>query len=144
MKTSKIFAVAAILLGLAMPIQTSSQEDIAEITEKNCKEHFQRPFILTGRPFRALITDEEVAEFRATFLSGVTYRIATGNAGNNYVQFALYDGDHNLIFTNTEYENAPYWDFSLDGYMECIVEATLDKAITSSGFVILMTGFKID
>lgn len=144
MKTSKITALIALIIALAIPAQLNSQDDIATITENNCKSHFERPFILTGRPFKALITDEETAEFRATFLSGVTYRIAAGNAGNNYVQFSLYDQEHNLVFSNVDFENAPYWDFKLDGYMECIVEAKLDKAITSSGFVILMTGFKIN
>lgn len=46
-----------------------------------------------------------------------------GNAASSKVVFSVYDIDHNLLFSSKDYGNAPYWDFSVDGYMECIVEA---------------------
>ena len=85
-----------------------------------------------------------MAEFRATLFSGTTYRIAVGNADKNNVIFSVYDIDHNLLFSSRDFGNAPYWDFSVDGYMDCIVEAKLDNTITSSGFAIVMTGFKLN
>ena len=69
---------------------------------------------------------------------------ATGNADKNNVIFSVYDIDHNLLFSSRDFGNAPYWDFSVDGYMDCIVEAKLDNTITSSGFAIVMTGFKLN
>lgn len=126
-----------------MPNMVNGQ---ADVIESNCKACFQKPFLATNRPYRALITGDEVAEFRTTLFSGTTYRIAAGNVESDkkYVIFSVYDTDRNLLFTNSEYDNAPYWDFSVDGYMDCIVEARLDESKAQSGFVILMTGIKLN
>ena len=136
-------AIAAVVMGIAMlaPSPAGSQP---EAMESSCRAYFQPPYIVTGRPFRALLTGEESAEFHTTLFSGTTYRIAVGSGGQNYVIFSVYDSDHNLLFTSKDYENAPYWDFSVDGYTDCIVEAKLDNTITNSGFAIVMTGFKLN
>lgn len=141
MKLKNVLLLALLAVGLAIPTQVNSQ---ADVIEADCKACFEAPFIVTGRPFRALLTGDEVAEFRATLFSGTTYRIATGPATNNYVIFSVYDSERNLLFTSKDYDNANYWDFTVDGYLDCIVEAHLDNAITTSGFAIMMTGFKLD
>lgn len=141
MKLKSFLKALFVVCLLAVPVSMNSQ---AEIIEANCKANFEYPFILTGRPFRALITNDEVAEFRATLFSGTTYRISAGSQGNSYLIFSVYDTDHNLLFTNKDHGNATYWDFEVDGYLDCIVEARLDESITSSGFAILMTGIKLN
>lgn len=141
MKFKKPLVALSILIGLAIPNQMNSQ---AEAMEANCKNCFQYPFIITGRPFRALLTGDEVAEFRATLFSGTTYRIAAGGNENNYISFYVYDNERNLLFSSKDFDNAPYWDFTVDGYLDCIVEARLDNSMTQSGFAIMMTGFKLN
>lgn len=139
----KILCTIFLLAGLLMPSLVSGQ---ADVIESNCKGFFQKPFLATNRPYRALVTGDEVAEFRTTLFSGTTYRIAAGNVDDDkrFVIFSVYDSNRNLLFTNSEYNNAPYWDFTVDGYMDCIVEARLDESVAQSGFVILMTGIKFN
>ncbi|MCQ2202253.1 MAG: hypothetical protein MJZ27_09220 [Bacteroidales bacterium] len=143
MKIKHIIASIMIVLGTLVPNMVNGQ---AEAVESNCRGYFQKPFLVTNRPYRALLTGDEVAEFRATLFSGTTYRIAAGNVDESKRQviFSVYDNDRNLLFTNSEYDNAPYWDFSVDGYMDCIVEARLDESQATSGFVIMMTGIKLN
>lgn len=137
----KIYFSLVLLLLLLIPTLSNSQ---AEAVEASCKTCFQAPFIVTGKPFRALLTGDEVAEFNVTLFSGTTYRIAAGSAGKNYIIINVYDSDRNLLFSNRDYDNAPYWDFTVEGYIDCIVEARLDDTMASSGFAIMMTGFKLN
>lgn len=131
----------AIAASLLIPTMGNGQ---AEAVEASCKSCFESPFIVTGRPFRALLTGDEIAEFNTTLFSGTTYRIAAGSAGKNYIVINVYDSDRNLLFSNKDYDNANYWDFQVDGYLDCIVEARLDNTLASSGFAIIMTGFKLN
>ncbi|MDO4461928.1 MAG: hypothetical protein Q4C30_05445 [Bacteroidia bacterium] len=143
MKVKGLVIILMVLAGLLIPGMVNGQ---ADAIEANCKGYFQKPFLATNRPYRALVTGDEVAEFRATLFSGTTYRVAAGSTDpeKRYVIFSVYDSERNLLFTNSEYDNAPYWDFAVDGYMDCIIEARLDESVTSSGFVILMTGIKLN
>ena len=141
MNIRKVIVSLAAGLCLLMPTEVNSQ---AEALEASCKSSFQSPFVVSGRPFRALLTGDEVAEFSATLFSGTTYRIAAGSVGKNYIIFNVYDSERNLLFSNKDYDNAPYWDFEVSGYLDCIVEAHLDNTMATSGFAILMTGFKIN
>lgn len=140
MKIKNIVAALA-AVAACLPLQVNSQ---AEAVENSCKACFQHPYIISGRPFKSLLTGDEVAEFHTTLFSGTTYRIAVGNGERSNVIFTVYDTDHNMLFSSKDYGNAPYWDFSVDGYMDCIVEARLDNTVASSGFAIVMTGFKLN
>ncbi len=131
----------ALLAGMMVPTNVNSQQDVVEAS---CQKCFEKPFIVTGRPFKALLTGDEVAEFNATLFSGTTYRIAAGSSDRNYLIFNIYDSERNLLFSSKDYDNAQYWDFSVDGYLDCIVEAKLDNSLASSGFAIVMTGFKLN
>jgi hypothetical protein len=53
----------------------------------------------------------------------------------------VYDKERNLIFRNTEYHNAPYWDFKLESTMDVIIEAELDPIAGSSGCAVMLIGF---
>lgn len=141
MKLKSFITTMAIAASLLIPTMGNGQ---AEAVEASCKSCFESPFIVTGRPFRALLTGDEIAEFNTTLFSGTTYRIAAGSAGKNYIVINVYDSDRNLLFSNKDYDNANYWDFQVDGYLDCIVEARLDNTLASSGFAIIMTGFKLN
>ncbi|MBQ3635565.1 MAG: hypothetical protein II951_08135 [Bacteroidales bacterium] len=141
MKIKSIATALAVGLLSSLPLCVNSQADAAE---NACKAYFKHPYIVTGRPFKALLTGDEVAEFHTTLFSGTTYRVAVGNTDKNYLIFSVYDTDHNLLFTSKDYENASYWDFSVDGYLDCIIEARLDESVSTSGFAIVMTGFKLN
>ncbi len=108
-----------------------------------CTKHLQYPYISDGQQYKALVKNQEIAEFQATFYGGSTYRIVacSGLADRNLI-FTLYDSDHNQLYTNSEYKNSPYWDFKFESTVECFIEAQLDPEGPKSGFAIILIGFK--
>ncbi len=106
-----------------------------------CAKHIISPYISDGQQYRALLLADQTAEFHATFFGGGTYRIAacTGlNDGN--LLFSVFDEQRNLLFSNKDFKNAPYWDFSVTSTMGIILEATLAGA--HSGCAVVLIGFK--
>lgn len=108
-----------------------------------CDQYLQPPYISDGQQYRALLNGEEIAEFHATFYGGSTYRIVgcSGLSDGNLV-FSVYDKERNVLFTNKDYDNAPFWDLKFSSTIDCIIEAELDSKNLDSGFAILLIGFK--
>jgi len=108
-----------------------------------CRKNINAQYISDGQSYRALLVNQEVAEFNATFFGGSTYRIAacSGFSDGNLI-FSIYDQDRNLLFTNSEHKNAPYWDFALKSTLNCTIEAQLNAAGGTSGCAVLLVGFK--
>lgn len=109
----------------------------------SCNKHLNKGFISDGQEYRALLLDQEVAEFNTTFYGGSTYRLAacSGMSDGNLI-FNVYDKERNLLFTNTEYKNSPYWDFKVENTIDCIIEAQLTANNTGSGCAVLLIGFR--
>ena len=133
-----IFAGLAVMI---MGISFNSQAQM-NATMEICTKHIVPPFISDGQQYKALLNGDEIAEFRATFYGGSTYRITacSGSSDGNII-FSLYDKERNLLFTNRDYENAPYWDFKFVATIDCIIEAQLVGGQTS-GFAFMLIGFK--
>ncbi len=106
-----------------------------------CAKHIVSPYISDGQQYRALLLADQTAEFHATFFGGGTYRIAacTGLKDGNLI-FSVFDEDRNLIFSNKDFKNSPYWDFKVTSTMDVILEATLGGA--QSGCAVVLIGFK--
>lgn len=103
----------------------------------------KRTFISDGQVYRAFLDEDQVAEFSMTFYGNSTYRISTSaGAKEDYVIFEIYDQNRNLLFTNYDHANRPYWDFKIESTMECIVEVRLDLDKKLSGCVRMMIGFE--
>lgn len=134
-KITTIFMVA-----LMFSNQLQAQLDS---TMSLCQSHMNLPFISDGQSYTALLNGDEIAEFHATFYGESTYRIIayTGTNEGNII-FSVYDQERNLIFTNNDYQNTPYWDFEFDYTMDCIIEAKLDSKNLSSGIAVLLIGFQ--
>jgi len=130
-----ILTVAFFLLPIS---NINSQDD----PFKACKEQISSDFILNSQPLQAFLTGDEVAEFKTTFLSGSVYRISACSASDEPILFSVFDTNHNLLFSNSDYQNAKYWDFKMAGSMECIIEARLDESQKSSGMALLYIGFQ--
>ncbi|MBP9151910.1 MAG: hypothetical protein KBF73_06475 [Flavobacteriales bacterium] len=138
-KTLRILS-AALIMGLAYVGNASAQCDsIAKI----CSENVTANYISDGQSYRALLNGDQVAEFRATFYGGSTYRIAgcSGFTDGNLI-FEIYDEDHNQLFTSSQYKNTPYWDFEFASTVDCTIEAKLNSANAMSGCATLIIGFK--
>ena len=135
----RILFVALILT--ANPFKGKAQCDtIAKV----CAKHIIASFISDGQQYRSLLLNpDETAEFKTTFFGETVYRIAacSGLTDGNLI-FNIYDQDRNVIFTNKDYKNAPYWDFKVKSTVEVVIEAKLDPANSGSGCAVLLIGFK--
>lgn len=108
-----------------------------------CEKHIHANYITDGQAYRALLSGDDIAEFKTTMFGGNTYRIAacSGESDGNLI-FRIYDQEKNLLFTNSDYSNSPYWDFVIQNTMVVSIEANLDQTRSASGCAILVIGFK--
>jgi len=138
MRTLKLlFALcAALLLGSAASAQCDT---IASL----CEKHMTATYIPDGQFYRALLREDEVAEFGLTLFGGTTYRVVgcSGTSDGNLV-FSVYDKDRNVLFTNKEHNNDPYWDLVIAHTLDVTVEAELDRTKANSGCAVMLIGFK--
>jgi hypothetical protein len=129
-----------LLTGLLIAGGAHAQCDtIASLCEKNITAEY----IPDGQFYRALLKDDEMAEFDLTFYGGTTYRIAacSGTTDGNLV-FSVYDKEHNLLFSNKDFNNDPYWDLVVANTLNVTIDAVLDTRKASSGCAVLLIGFK--
>ncbi len=99
-------------------------------------------FISDGQVYKTFVDAEQSAEFKVTFYGGSLYRIAvTAGIKDNYVIFNVYDQERTLLFSNKDFDNAPYWDFKIDNTLDCFVEAYLDIDKKVSGCMVILIGF---
>ena len=109
-----------------------------------CQKHLINTHITDGQEYRALLlNNEETAEFKTTFFGETNYRIAacSGLSDNNLI-FSIYDENRNLLFTNKDFKNAPYWDFQIKNTLDVTIEAKLLQSNNKSGCAVLLIGFK--
>lgn len=140
----RLVVVLSIVVLTAFGSQLKGQCDtIASI----CAKHIISSFISDGQQYRSLLLNsEEYAEFRTTFFGETTYRLAacSGTSDGNLI-FSIYDSapERHLLFSNRNYQNAPYWDFKVKSTVEVVIEAQLDGNKTpGSGCAVLLIGFK--
>ena len=100
-------------------------------------------FYSNGQSYKYFFGEDESAEIITTFYEGTTYRIAT-SAGleDNYMIFEILDQERNLLFSNTDFSNEPYWDFKVENTLECTIEAKLDPNKKLNGCAQLIIAFK--
>jgi len=140
MKKSNIIKSLTLVFGLIAYSTSFAQCDsIATL----CDKHISSNFISDGQDYRSLLLEDEIAEFSMTLYGGSTYRFAacSGLSDGNLL-FSVYDKERNLLFTNTDYANAPYWDFKINNTLDCIIEANLNPSSSASGCAVLLVGFK--
>lgn len=116
----------------------SQCDTIANICDKNITDEY----ISDGQEYRTMLLSDDLAEFQATFYGGSTYRIAacSGLTDGN-LNITVLDRDRNILYSNKEFENAPYWDLKFVSTIDCIIEASLNGD-AASGCAVLLIGFK--
>ena len=106
-------------------------------------KQLNRVFISDGQVYRAFLDEDQSTEFEVTLYGGSTYRVAaSAGVAENYLIFEIYDMSRNLLFSNKDYNNAPFWDFKIESTIDCYVEARLDMNKKLSGCAIMMIGFE--
>ncbi len=110
-----------------------------------CKANLNKgnkSFISDGQVYTAFL-DREKAEFKTTFFGGSTYRIATSaGSSDDFVIFTVKDLQGNLIFTNKDFKNSPYWDFKVPNTIPVVIETELDLDKKITGCAVMLIGFK--
>lgn len=139
MKNKLLIALSVFFVCILANKSYSQCDTIASI----CKKHISSKYLSDGQSYRALLLNQEVAEFHATLFGGTTYRFAacSGTSDGNLI-FSVFDKERNLLFTNSEYSNAPYWDFKVTSSIDCIIETQLNPSTLASGCSVLLIGFK--
>lgn len=141
MKKISFIAVSALLIALSNPTKSNAQCDtIASL----CARHIVSSFISDGQLYRALLLNpDETAEFKTTFFGETVYRLAgcSGLNDGNLI-FSIFDLNHELLFTNKDFKNAPYWDFKVKSTVDITIEAKLDPSNNGSGCAVLLIGFR--
>lgn len=108
----------------------------------NSQTNFTADYISDGQTYRALLVDDQVAEFSSIFFGGTTYRISAATGKDKGVVFNVLDQNRNVLFSSSDYENVDYWDFNVENTINCIIEAQLDQSVQNSGCAVLLIGFK--
>ncbi len=100
-----------------------------------------RTFVSDGQVYTAFL-DNEKAEFTTTLYGGSVYRIAA-SAGikDDYALFTVRDMDDNILYTNEDHLNSPYWDFKVESTIPVKIQTELDTNKKITGCVVMMIGF---
>ena len=132
-----------LLLAISIWILPATLRAQCDTIASLCVKNLTAKYISDGQQYRALLLSKEVAEFNATFYGGTTYRLAAcSGLKDGSLEFRVFDKQRNLLFTNIEHKNAPYWDFKFESTMDCIIEAQLIDPNVKSGCAVLLISFK--
>ena len=142
------FSFAILTLTLLSSLTLSSQtqcDSLHNIVKNLLSENIydNSIYITDGQAYKSFLGESEISEVSTTIFEGTTYRIAT-SAGieENYMLFELYDQDRNLLFSNSDYNNSPYWDFKVENTIDCTIETHLDLNKKLEGCALMMIAFK--
>ncbi|MFT5305282.1 MAG: hypothetical protein ACI9N1_002215 [Flavobacteriales bacterium] len=147
MRQLSILTVLVTLFGIQSTTAQITCDSIASVTNSylstSSDQDLGRYFISDGQVYRAFIDEDQAAEFEVTFYGNSTYRIAaSAGTDDNFVIYEIYDQDRNLLFSNYDYNNAPYWDIEVENTIDCTIEVKLDLNKKLSGCVRMMIGFE--
>ncbi len=138
----QLFNILPIVL-LLLVVSNNKINAQADTLIKFCQSNMGKEYVSDGQHYMALLSKGEVAEFRTTFYSGVTYRVAACcGLENGNVGFTIYDTERHEIFSNQKHDNVPYWDLSFKSTTDCIIEGQIISEKLQSGVLILLIGFK--
>ena len=131
-----------ILFSIVMLFGSVAQSQCDSIADR-CQKHIQENYISDGQTYRVLLSGDEATEFQTTLYKGNTYRVAacSGKDENNLI-FRLVDEERTVLFSNSDFGTAEYWDFFAESTISVIIEAQLDKKKADSGCAVIVIGFR--
>ena len=107
-----------------------------------CEKYMTKDFISDGQYYNTPIKTGEVKTFKLTLQGGNTYRIVACAELSPYINFKLIDQDGNVLFKNTDYNNAPYWDFQIKNTIECTINLYINNPNITIDNAIVIIGYK--
>ena len=140
----KLLVISTLFLLIAGYSQSQDCErivrDCEELLTKNLKGGGE--FISDGQVYTAFL-DREKAEFKTTFFGGTTYRVAaSAGSKDDFVIFTIRDPQGNILFSNRNYKNSPYWDFIVKETLPVTIETELDLELKVTGCTVMLIGFQ--
>lgn len=142
MKKIIILSALAVLFG-TLNATAQDCDSISRVVEKYITNDDKgRPFVSDGQVYVAFLDNDEKAEFKTTLYGGSYYRFAaSAGVKDDYVIFSIFDSEDNLLFTNKDFKNAPYWDFKIENTVPVRIQTELDTDKKLTGCAVLMIGF---
>jgi len=141
MKKIIILSIFTILFG---SFSTNAQDcdSVSRVVESYiANDDKGKPFVSDGQVYVAFL-DNEKAEFNTTLYGGSYYRLAaSAGVKDDYVIFSIFDSEDNLLFTNKDFKNSPYWDFKIENTVSVRIQTELDTDKKVTGCAVLMIGF---
>jgi len=98
------------------------------------------PFQNEGQYFRAKLADGEEVKIKATFFTGMAYRLVPCNLTetNEAILFTIFDRKGTFVFTNKEQPNKSYYDFTFGATGPYTIALKLEKG---AGCAALLVGY---
>ena len=138
----KIYRFSIIIFVFTIGINSSAHAQLEQL-QNICSLYFSPEFISDGQEYFAQLKPDQKVEFRTTFFGENTYRIvACTNLRKGDLVFTVYDTEKNLLFSNSDYEYSPYWDFRFGSTITCIVQVDVKNTKFTPGYVMLLIGYK--
>ena len=102
-------------------------------------------YLTDGQSYKLFFGKDETSKVVITLYEGFNYKIAT-TAGfeDNYMIFELLDEQHNLLFSNVNHNNVPYWNFKVENTIETTIEVKLDPNRKINGCAQMIIAYKKD
>src|SRR5690606_36054277 len=119
----KLIVIAAVVLA-SLGANAQECDSLVNVCYKYLatKTNAGRGYISDGQVYQAFVDAEQSAEFKVTFYGKSWYRIATtAGTKDDYVIFNVYDQERNLLFSNADFDNEPFWDFYIDNTLDVYV-----------------------
>lgn len=141
MKKTIILSVLAVLFG-SFSVNAQDCDSVSRVVETYITNDDKgKPFVSDGQVYVAFL-DNEKAEFKTTLYGSSYYRVAA-SAGikDDYVIFSIFDMEDNLLFTNKDFKNSPYWDFKIENTVPVRIQTELDTDKKITGCAVMMIGF---
>ena len=121
-----------------------------KFTKKHCLPSLA-PFIHNGQLTSAIFNGGETADIEMTFNAGKEYRILVcGQDFFGNVQFKVLDNTRKVLYSSSELETNPSWDFKAATTQQLIIQVSTPKPdkknqlaqLSARGSVSILVGFK--
>lgn len=89
--------------------------------QESCESLISDDFIRHERDFRVPVGNDDVY-FEVTFYKNYTYRVVICSEDQEeQIEWDLIDINRNLLFSNVQFDLSPYWDFTFENTVECLI-----------------------
>lgn len=131
-----IFILFALLFSNAIYAQVTN-------VENQVRSYLEDSYISDGQIYRVMLNYEEEGEFDVTLFGGTQYRIAfSSTLSQANLIFTVIDFQQNVLFTNQDFDNTPYWDLIFTSTIDCKIQVKIEDKQNRSGIAVMMIGYK--